>query len=280
MTSSANWFTSKERDAETGLDYFGARYYSGAQGRFISADPLYIEMRRLGDPQKLNLYAYGRNNPLKFTDPTGLDISCEGPNCDDYLGALSSIVGTALEYDDDGKIKPIIKDKNKKYSKQQNRLLKAINDPTHHVKINAIGGGDDAEIMMGKPTGLGEQTIAMDQTKLLNLPANMGGVTQGEVIGHETLEAYATSGGISRGDAHDIASKSFGAWDLVSNGPATGTNGNVQWLTDYFRVRGTSMTVGVKMELVTPIPAADFLANRGAQLPAYPISIWPEKKSQ
>ena len=33
-------FTAKERDAETGLDYFGARYYSGAQGRFTSADPL------------------------------------------------------------------------------------------------------------------------------------------------------------------------------------------------------------------------------------------------
>jgi RHS repeat-associated protein len=32
-------FTGKERDAETGLDYFGARYFSGAQGRFTSQDP-------------------------------------------------------------------------------------------------------------------------------------------------------------------------------------------------------------------------------------------------
>jgi hypothetical protein len=85
-------------------------------------------MRRLGDPQNINLYAYGRNNPLKFTDPTGLDISCAGSNCDDYLKELSSIVGMELDYDDDGRINPVKKDKNKKYSKQQKELLNIIND--------------------------------------------------------------------------------------------------------------------------------------------------------
>jgi RHS repeat-associated protein len=55
----ASQFTGKERDAETGLDYFGARYYGSNMGRFTSAYPLYIEAKRLSDPQKLNLYAYG-----------------------------------------------------------------------------------------------------------------------------------------------------------------------------------------------------------------------------
>jgi len=59
---------------ETGLDYFGARYFSGAQGRFTSPDPIWVKADRLVDPQRLNLYAYGRNNPLRFTDPTGMDI--------------------------------------------------------------------------------------------------------------------------------------------------------------------------------------------------------------
>jgi len=36
----------KERDAETGLDYFGARYYSAAQGRFVSPDPLMASQHR------------------------------------------------------------------------------------------------------------------------------------------------------------------------------------------------------------------------------------------
>jgi RHS repeat-associated protein len=61
-------FTKKERDIETGLDYFGARYYSSPQGRFISPDSI---TGNQFDPQTLNLYAYVQNNPLKFIDPTG-----------------------------------------------------------------------------------------------------------------------------------------------------------------------------------------------------------------
>ncbi len=65
-------FTGKERDAETGLDYFGARYLSAAQGRFTSPDPPLLDQDP-GDPQSWNLYAYVRNNPLKFVDLTGND---------------------------------------------------------------------------------------------------------------------------------------------------------------------------------------------------------------
>ena len=43
-------FTSKERDSESGLDYFLARYYSGAQGRFTSVDPL-NDGPKAADPQ-------------------------------------------------------------------------------------------------------------------------------------------------------------------------------------------------------------------------------------
>jgi RHS repeat-associated protein len=67
-------FPGKERDAETGLDYFGARYFSGAQGRFTSVDPIWVKADRMLDPQRLNLYSYARNNPLKFTDPTGMEL--------------------------------------------------------------------------------------------------------------------------------------------------------------------------------------------------------------
>jgi RHS repeat-associated protein len=68
-------FTGEERDAETGLDYFGARYFSGAQGRFMTPDwsekPQPIPYAELTDPQSLNLYAYVRNNPLKNRDLDG-----------------------------------------------------------------------------------------------------------------------------------------------------------------------------------------------------------------
>jgi RHS repeat-associated protein len=64
-------FTSKERDVETGLDYFGARYYASTQGRFTGTDPL-LSSGRLEDPQTWNRYSYTLNNPLCLLDPTGM----------------------------------------------------------------------------------------------------------------------------------------------------------------------------------------------------------------
>ncbi len=67
--------TGKERDAESGNDYFMARYYSSTMGRFMSpdwaakAEP--VPYAKLDNPQTLNLYAYMRNNPLGGTDPDG-----------------------------------------------------------------------------------------------------------------------------------------------------------------------------------------------------------------
>ena len=66
-------FTGKERDAETGLDYFGARYYASNIGRFTIVDPVYNWNANLVDPQRWNRYAYGRNNPLRNVDPDGRD---------------------------------------------------------------------------------------------------------------------------------------------------------------------------------------------------------------
>ena len=65
--------TGKKRDAESGNDYFGARYYASSMGRMLSPDPLGPWVADAGDPQSWNMYAYGRNNPLTNIDPTGLD---------------------------------------------------------------------------------------------------------------------------------------------------------------------------------------------------------------
>ncbi|MDP3976178.1 MAG: RHS repeat-associated core domain-containing protein, partial [bacterium] len=64
-------------DGETGLNYANARYYDSEMGRFISQDfvSVFNPMEILDDPQQLHLYAYARNNPFKYTDPTGLKLS-------------------------------------------------------------------------------------------------------------------------------------------------------------------------------------------------------------
>jgi RHS repeat-associated protein len=73
-TGSSHKFTGKERDTESGLDNFGARYDASSLGRFMSPDPVTMLPERLRDPQQINLYAYTRNNPLRFIDPTGTTI--------------------------------------------------------------------------------------------------------------------------------------------------------------------------------------------------------------
>jgi RHS repeat-associated protein len=65
-------FTGKVRDSETGNDYFGARYYSDATGRWISPDRPFADQHP-ANPQSWNLYAYTLNNPLNNVDTNGLE---------------------------------------------------------------------------------------------------------------------------------------------------------------------------------------------------------------
>jgi RHS repeat-associated protein len=74
-------FGGKERDTETGLDYFGARYYSSLNGRFTAVDPILDIESAIVDPQRWNRYAYAYNHPFRFMDPDGrqgLSIGLEG----------------------------------------------------------------------------------------------------------------------------------------------------------------------------------------------------------
>jgi RHS repeat-associated protein len=63
-------FTQKERDTESGLDYFIHRYFSSAQGRFVSPD-IPFAGQYVDNPQSWNLYGYNHNNPLNSIDPDG-----------------------------------------------------------------------------------------------------------------------------------------------------------------------------------------------------------------
>ena len=75
-TCTTHTYTGKERDAESGLDDFGQRYFASRMGRWMSPDLVNITEDRVVNPANtLNKYAYGGNNPLKYVDPDGRDIT-------------------------------------------------------------------------------------------------------------------------------------------------------------------------------------------------------------
>lgn len=65
-------FTGKERDGETGYDYFGARYFWSALGHWLSVDPLADKYPGISP------YAYAAWNPVKYVDPDGKRVGMNG----------------------------------------------------------------------------------------------------------------------------------------------------------------------------------------------------------
>jgi len=88
-------FTGKERDAETGWDWFETRYFSGAQGRFTTPDQPFAG-QHVEDPQSWSMYVYVRNNPLRYTDPDGRDCTNGFWNCVNYVVGGVGAVGNAI----------------------------------------------------------------------------------------------------------------------------------------------------------------------------------------
>ena len=77
-------FTGKERDDESDLDYFLARYYSGPLGRFLNPDQPFADQYP-ENPQSWNLYGYVRNNPLTFVDPDGRTCVVHEDSREEYI---------------------------------------------------------------------------------------------------------------------------------------------------------------------------------------------------
>jgi RHS repeat-associated protein len=93
--------TGKERDTESGNDYFMARYYSSTMGRFMSPDwsakqeP--VPYAKLDNPQSLNLYVYVLNNPLLHIDADGHVCGGPGDPCPSTTGALNKQINAAIK---------------------------------------------------------------------------------------------------------------------------------------------------------------------------------------
>jgi len=83
-------FSGKERDVESGLDYFGARYFASFHFRFLSVDPKMNKQTALANPQAWNLYSFCHNNPITLFDPDGRDVIYRDPKLQVIFESLAS----------------------------------------------------------------------------------------------------------------------------------------------------------------------------------------------
>ena len=155
-------FTGKERDSESGLDNFGARYFASTTGRFLSPDPL-LNSGRPWNPQTWNRYTYARNNPLSFIDPTGLYEWAANTCARDDKKCNKQYAKNQQRFRDALKALEKARDSYKKGSKEYNRLDAALKAYGREGEKNGVS------VAFGKLEGDAAadlQTRADDQGKL------------------------------------------------------------------------------------------------------------------
>jgi RHS repeat-associated protein len=139
-------FTGKERDDETGLDYFVARYYAAMQGRFISPDPV---AGSILNPQSFNAYSYVWNNPLKLTDPTGMIVAWEDSKKEKKKGEAEARTVAQRKYEN--RIADLLNSKDPKERARGERLQATYqklkdSDATFHVVNDHARGASSGEL--------------------------------------------------------------------------------------------------------------------------------------
>jgi len=257
-------YAGQELDAESGLYHMGARYYSPSLGRFTSPDPLYIELHRLADPQQLNLYNYGRNNPTTLSDPTGLDIALQckdNANCTTATNQVNTRKDgqSKVELGKDGKWHPVGNVDASKLNGAEKAFYSALTDTNIHATLTAVSG--DGSVFFGTSTGKGANTVDVADTAQLA----GAGLSPGSAVAHEALEAYATAAdpnytsdpNASRSAAH--RGDPFPGFTLLGGGGrAVVDNGNLTGYQYTLRYNGTGAEYQVNTTLKTPIPVASF----------------------
>ena len=121
--STVNWlhtFSAKEKDVETGLSYFGSRYYSSDLSIWLSVDPMAAKY------PSLSPYVYCTNNPIKLVDPNGEEIG-------DYFSMSGEYLGTDGNCDD--KVYFVSDESDIDKIKQNNKAGKTTDTENVNIKI-------------------------------------------------------------------------------------------------------------------------------------------------
>jgi len=185
-------FSGKERDAESGLDYFGARYLSSSMGRFISPDPLFSS-GRLENPQSWNRYSYVMNNPLNNVDSTGLydwAVNAGGNKSDDQLKADSNNKSLSRNERRAAKSALSFRDKIRNAMGRANSIANSSNNSSDKAIMNSYGTENDHNgVIVGQESGRtghgATTTLEDDDTITINFGDHLKGDELVAVIAHE-----------------------------------------------------------------------------------------------
>jgi RHS repeat-associated protein len=193
-------YTGKERDAETGLDYFGARYYLAAIGRWGAVDAL-TDRYPGWSP-----YTYVLNSPLRLVDPRGLDVIITGPDAAEAAKELDRQSSLKVKFDKEtGKVTATGRPRND----ADRTLLAAIENTNVVVKlkttrasITTASDGAVVPIIVGLFDGsvredrkvVTSQFVNLEQAKILEVETTTDtGIIRNPVGGsirHEINESY------------------------------------------------------------------------------------------
>ncbi len=221
-----NHYTGKERDTESGNDYFLARYYNSNTGRFLSPDwsakyeP--VPYANLSDPQSLNLYAYVRNNPLGVIDVDGhAGCGIEGVEVDCY--ATSAIAKDAIKSVDEGQslriggISAKVKGKRVTYSYPDGS--KVVLGGTHPWRDNNPGNEIAGPGVIGKDKGFVIFATAEDGWNALS--ANLQGHMNDSILATITSRTPMDNGIDPMLKGNDPAKYAAGVADSIGVSAST-----------------------------------------------------------
>jgi RHS repeat-associated protein len=247
-------FTGKERDTESNLDDFGARYDSSSLGRFVSPDSTaYVKPI---NPQGWNLYAYARNNPLVYVDPTGNTVSlanCQDKNkCVQVLTSAAQLPkGVTAEVDKKGNL--VLKgDLSQIKGGNALRLEQLVNsDKTANFWIGDKAPGLESGQTQNISGGLSGTTSQGYNLNFSVVQSDPSKVDSGDLGGvFLNPDGSTTAGQIPGTDIEEAAAHELlgHVWADLIGGESAGTEGNKrEALIAEDRVRNTDPSRGLKI---------------------------------
>jgi RHS repeat-associated protein len=224
-------FTGKERDTESGNDYFKYRYYASSTGRWLSPDPSGLMYANAADPQSFNLYSYVGNEPLTRADLLGLCWRGFNWACNLYQRVRNWIGGDGFHTDDQNTLHPGRATQKRIHQSYIKETLGAVRDFVHMTVCTAaspltataqglqtttgvgVGGNAGVGFILGVAVDGSVQAVA-DQHGNVGLAITVGGNP-----GYGVFGAGAMAGGqVSVSNADSIDDLKGPTWDFGVSG--------------------------------------------------------------